>query len=94
MIKRLIKRGLIDGVSISAVREIVNSDAELKKIWEYSIGLFPDLKQHYSVPVDSKEVEYRIRLLIAAETFFIKKEVNALQIKCKWFLNEQRVFPI
>ncbi len=81
MIKRLIKRGLIDAVSISAVRGIVNSDAELKKIWEHSIGLFPDLKQHYSTPVDSREVEYRIRLLVVAETYFIKLMLEILMVQ-------------
>ena len=72
------KRGLIDGVSISAIREIVNSDTELKKIWDYSVRLFPNLKRHYTVPVDNREVEYRIRLLVVAETYFIKKEVDRI----------------
>lgn len=82
MIKSLIKRKIIDPLSISAIREIANSDTELKKIWEYSFTLFPDFKQHYTVSVDSKEVEDRIRLLVVAETFFIKKEIdNIIDIK-------------
>jgi hypothetical protein len=76
MIKKLIKRRIIDPISISAIREIVNSNAELKRIWEYSFRLFPDFKEHYTFLVDSKEVEQRIRLLVVAETFFIKKEID------------------
>ncbi len=76
MIKSYIKRKIIDPVSISAVRQIVNSHTELKEIWEYSFRIFPDFGQHYTVPVDNVEVEQRIRLLMTAETIFVKKAIG------------------
>ncbi len=84
MIKRCIKKKIIDPISISAVREIANSEAELKEIWEYSFKIFPDFSQHYTVPVDSKEVEQRIRLLMAAETMFVKKAIDEIKGKCSY----------
>lgn len=76
MIKSFVKKKIIDPVSVSAVRQIVNSEAELKEIWEYSFKIFTDFSQHYTVPVDNKEVEQRIRLLMAAETIFVKKAIE------------------
>lgn len=78
MIKSFIKKNIIDPVSVSAVRQIVNSEAELKEIWEYSFKIFTDFSQHYTVPVDNKEVEQRIRLLMAAETIFVKKAIERI----------------
>lgn len=79
MIKKIMKiiiKKIIDPVSIRAIHEVGNSNAELKRIWEDSLTLFPDFKHHYSFVVESKEVENRIRLLVAAEAFFIKKEID------------------
>ena len=76
MIKSFIKKKIIDPVSISAVHQIVNSEPELKEMWEYSFKMFPDFSQHYTVPIDNKEVEQRIRLLMAAETIFVKKAIE------------------
>lgn len=78
MMKSLIKKKIVDPISISAVLKIINSNKELREIWEYSFDLFPDFSNHYAVPVDNKEIEHRIRLLVVGETFFIKKEVECL----------------
>lgn len=76
MIRKMIKRRIIDPISISAIRKVANSNVELKKIWEDSLTLFPDFKHHYSFAVDNEEVEQRIRLLMAAETIFVKKAIE------------------
>lgn len=76
MIKKFIREKIIEPVSISAVRVVANSSAELRKVWEYSFEIFPDFGQHYSIPVDNKEVEQRIRLLVAAETVFVRKAIE------------------
>lgn len=78
MIKRLIKRKIIDPISINAVCKIANSNADIKKIWEDSIKLIPDFRQHYSFLVESNEIEKRIRLLVVFETFFVKKEIDRI----------------
>lgn len=78
MIKRLIKRRIIDPISIHAVRKIANSNADIKKIWEDSRKLIPDFRQHYSFLVESEEIENRIRLLVVFETFFVKKEIDRI----------------
>lgn len=78
MLKSLIKRKIIDPVSISAVLKVINSNNELKEIWEYSFGLFPDFSNHFAVPINDNEVEHRIRMLVVGETFFIKKEIDSI----------------
>jgi 2-polyprenyl-3-methyl-5-hydroxy-6-metoxy-1,4-benzoquinol methylase len=78
MIRSFIKRKIFDRVSISAINEIVKADNGLKEIWDYSFGLFPDFSNHFAVPVDNKEIEHRIRLLVVGETFFIKKEIDRI----------------
>ena len=78
MLSKFIKRNIIDPISICAIRDMINSNNELKKIWNNSLALFPDLKRHFIVPVETKEVEDRIRLLVAAETLFIKKEIDKI----------------
>lgn len=86
-IVKIIKRKIIDPVSIRAVHDVGNSNAALKRIWEDSLILFPDFKHHYSFAVESKEVENRIRLLVVAETFFVKKEIDKIitaQDKCTY----------
>lgn len=78
MLTKFIKRNIIDNISICAVRDIINSNKELKIIWDNSLTLFPDFKHHFAVPVETKEVEDRIRLLVAGETLFVKKEIDKI----------------
>jgi hypothetical protein len=76
MLRRFIKQRIIDPISIPAIQGIANSDAQLREIWNDSLRLFPDFKKHYSFVVESEEVENRIRLLVAAETVFVKREIE------------------
>lgn len=76
MLRRFIKQRIVDPISIPAIQAVANSDAELRKIWNDSLRLFPDFKKHYSFVVDNEEVENRIRLLVVAETFFVKREIE------------------
>ncbi|MBT6048145.1 MAG: methyltransferase domain-containing protein [Candidatus Scalindua sp.] len=78
MLKSLIKRKIFDPVSISSVIKVINSNNELREIWEYSFDLFPDFSSHFAVPVYDKEIEHRIRMLVVGETFFIKKEIDGI----------------
>lgn len=78
VLKNLIKTKLINRISRSAIREIVNSDAQLKELWTFSFKMFPDFKSHFSIPVESEEVEDRIRLLIIYETLFVRNEIDDL----------------
>jgi len=75
MIKALIKKYIIEPFSVSAVHTIVDSNVEMREIWEHSKELLSDLRTHFTVPIDNMEIEHRIRLLIVGEAFFIKKEV-------------------
>jgi len=78
VLKNLIKTKLIDRISRSAIRKIVNSDARLKELWAFSFKIFPDFKSHFSIFVESEEVEDRIRLLIISETLFVHNDIDDL----------------
>ena len=78
MFKKLIKTKVIDSISRSSIRNIVNSDAQLKELWIYSFQIFPDFKSHFSIPAENEEVEDRIRLLIISETLFVRNEIDDL----------------
>jgi len=71
-VKKFIKQRIIDPISIWAVNDLVNSNSDLKEIWEYTLITLPDLSEHYSVEVYDDEILQRIRLLIAGQTMFIK----------------------
>lgn len=75
-LRNILRQKIIEPLSISATLDVANSNPELKTIWDCSFTVFPDFKNHFSVPVDNKEIEHRIRLLVVGETFFIKKEIE------------------
>jgi len=78
LLKSIIQSKVVDRLSRRAIREIVNSDSNLKGLWDYSSQIFPDLKNHFTVPVESDEIEDRIRLLIVYETLFVRNEIDNL----------------
>lgn len=78
MLKKLIKTKLIDPASRLAIRAIIESDANLKDLWAYSTQIIPNLKEHFTIPVESDEIEDRIRLLIIYETQFVRNEIDKL----------------
>jgi len=75
-LKKFIKKSIIEPTSIATVLTIINSDTALKEIWEQSFVQFPDFSEHFTFIVDNKEVEHRIRLLVVAETAFMKKAIS------------------
>lgn len=77
-IKELIKRNIIEPCSISAVLDIVNRETLLKEVWDDSFKAFPNFSEHFTVPVDNKEIEQRIRLLVVAEVAFLRRTIEAL----------------
>jgi hypothetical protein len=78
MIGKALKSKIIDPISIPAITRVAGSNPELKKTWEESLSLFPDFKYHYSFVVDDREIENRIRLLVVAETTFVKWEIDKI----------------
>jgi len=74
-IKRLIKK-TIDTISIKAIHHMVASNGDMGVLWDLSQKLIPDLRQHFSEHVESREVELRIRLLIVFETMFVKRIIS------------------
>lgn len=79
--KNFIRQNIIEPLSIHAVHDVINNDSQLKEVWQDSLTIIPDVTHHYSAPVDNKEVECRIRLLIAAETVFIRKVIKDLIVR-------------
>jgi len=76
--KKFIKSRIIDPVSISGVRAVVRSDAELREIWEKSMVHLPSLGDHFTTAVAGVEMEHRIRLLVAAEALFAKRAITTV----------------
>ncbi len=74
-IKSIIRKNIIEPISISAVLDTIKADKNLKEIWDSSYEQFPDFSEHFSQSVDSAEVEHRIRQLVVAETAFVKEEI-------------------
>ena len=79
--RKWIKQRIIDPISVRAITHLVDSNVDLKTIWEYSLITLPYLSEHYSVEVHCDEIIQRIRLLIVAQTLFVKdiveKTINA-----------------
>ncbi|MBF0343521.1 MAG: methyltransferase domain-containing protein [Nitrospirae bacterium] len=69
---------IIEPVSLSSTLNIVETTPELKQIWEYSKKLFPSFSEHFSFPIDNKENEHRLRLLITAEVYFTKMAIEPI----------------
>ena len=75
-IKKFIKGQIVEPTSMAAVDKIINSDKRLYEVWQLSRKLIPDFSDHFTTAVESREVERRIRLLIVAETDFIRSEIE------------------
>lgn len=73
-----IYRKIFPTLSQMAVGEFVNSDPAHKAHWDYSLSVLPSLYDHFSSETIDKEVEYRIRFLVTAESAYMEKEILSL----------------
>jgi 2-polyprenyl-3-methyl-5-hydroxy-6-metoxy-1,4-benzoquinol methylase len=78
LIRKIITKS-IKNISFRAVNQMVKSNSELKEMWDISLKHFPDFRNHFTIQVDCKETEARIRLLVIFEALFLKKAITKIK---------------
>lgn len=76
--KRVIRR-VFNKLSSIAVITRVNQDPDLKKFWQRSNEILPDLRDHYATDRMSSEEALRARLLISSQAYFLSEVMDELE---------------
>lgn len=71
-------RNAFNYFSVMAVHEAVKQDPRLQHMWDISLEVLPDLKDHFATVRVGAEDQVRLRMLLCAQAVFIREVIDAL----------------